>query len=245
VRPRALAVAVLGLALLAPAAAAHVQIEPAQVAPGDAATFTILVPNERDTPTMKVAVKIPNGLIPFAFEENHGWVRSEERAANGALDSVTWTGSLPAGSFVRFSFLASTPDAEGTLTFPTVQTYADGQEVAWIGPPDADEPAPTIEVTKAAATANAGGEGGAPATTAETAASTGAPVETTAPLAATAAPSVTTVASPVPVGDASTPTAAWVALALAGAALLAALAALGIALARRPRTRDGGDPEAF
>jgi uncharacterized protein len=34
-----------------------------------------------------------------------------------------------------------------TLTFPALQTYDSGEVVHWIGPPDAEEPAPRLTVT--------------------------------------------------------------------------------------------------
>jgi len=252
---RALALAALGLGLLVPAASAHVQVTPAQVAPGDAATFTVLVPNERDVPTTRVALQIPDGVIPFAFEETPGWERTEQQAADGSLESVTWTGSLPVGSFVRFAFLASSPEAEGTLTFPAVQTYEDGQEAAWIGPPDSDQPAPTVEVTSAAPSANAGGEGGEEAGGAATAPQTTVDDPATTETAATTATDESSVAGPAdqPVSvvvddsDEGTPAAAWVGVGLGAVALVAALAALAIALRGRPRGPDDrpSGPEAF
>jgi periplasmic copper chaperone A len=248
---RALALAGLGLGLLVPTAAAHVQVTPAQVAPGDSATFTVLVPNERDVPTTKVQLKIPVDVIPFSFEEVPGWERTLAVASQGPIDSVTWTGSLPAGSFVRFTFLASSPEAEGTLTFPAVQTYEDGQEVAWIGPPDSEEPAPTVEVTAAAAAANAGGEDEEGA---ETAGTETTPPATTAEEPATsaeAAPPTEAAAEPpasvsVAVDDDGTPAAAWVGLGLGAVALVAALAALAVALRGRSRPPDGpSSPEVY
>lgn len=147
-------------ALGAPAAFAHVQVQPALVAPGDSVIFTVVVPNERDVATVEVELQIPEGVIPFAFEETPGWKRSERLAADQSLDVVAWTGSLPPGGFVRFSFLAGTPDEPGEITWPTVQTYADGVKVRWIGPPDSEEPAAVTVVSADAARQNAGGEGG-------------------------------------------------------------------------------------
>ena len=246
---RALILATLVLGALAPGAAAHVQVTPAQVAPGDAALFTVLVPNERDVPTTTVAVQIPDGVIPFAFEETPGWERTEQQAANGALESVTWTGSLPAGSFVRFTFLASSPEAEGTLTFPAVQTYEDGQEAAWIGAPDSEEPAPTVEVTSDAPSSNAGGEGeeaehhdgettAAEATTAEEPVTTQAAPTTEADESTVTASADPPVAAPaVEDDDDGTPAVAWVGLVLGSGGLVAGLAALAVATRRR-----GGPP---
>ena len=135
-------------------------MQPALVAPADPVIFTVVVPNERDVATVEVELQIPEGVIPFAFEETPGWKRSERLAADQSLDVVAWTGSLPPGGFVRFSFLAGTPDEPGEITWPTVQTYADGVSARWIGPPDSEEPAAVTVVSADAARQNAGGEGG-------------------------------------------------------------------------------------
>ena len=44
-----------------------------------------------------------------------------------------------------------------------VQRYDDGEEAAWIGPPDSDNPAAVTTVSASAPRQNAGGEGSAPA----------------------------------------------------------------------------------
>jgi periplasmic copper chaperone A len=42
------------------------------------------------------------------------------------------------------------PDKAGTtLTFKAIQAYDNGKVTRWIGPPDAEEPAPQVEVTAA------------------------------------------------------------------------------------------------
>ena len=44
----------------------------------------------------------------------------------------------------------ATPDKAGeTLTFKALQTYEGGEVVRWIGPPDAEEPAPTVALAAA------------------------------------------------------------------------------------------------
>ena len=154
-----LVLVLLAAGALAPVAAAHIEVLPATVAPGDPALFTIVVPNERDDTMTAVEMQIPAGLVPFSFEETPGWARTEKTNADGSIDTVLWEGTLPAGSFVRLSFLASTPEQEGDLAFPAVQTYADGTKVRWIGPPEADEPAAIVAVSSAAPRQNAGGEG--------------------------------------------------------------------------------------
>jgi Domain of unkown function (DUF1775) len=42
-------------------------------------------------------------------------------------------------------------EAGSDMTFPAVQVYSNGETVRWIGPPDADSPAPTVAVLEPAA----------------------------------------------------------------------------------------------
>jgi uncharacterized protein YcnI len=209
--------------VLPPVASAHVQVLPAVAAPGDPTLFTLLVPNERDSPTVSVVIQIPGGLVPFSFEEVPGWKRSETRKADGSLDTVTWEGSLPVGSFVRFPLLARTPEQEGELRWPSIQTYADGTVVRWIGPEEADEPAAFTLVSDEAARQNAGGEGQqAPASS---------PAETGA------AGPVEEAAAPAEAGGDGGGGNDTLALALGGAGLAVGIAALVVALRRRPERK--------
>ncbi len=180
-----LVIAALAAALGLPAAAqAHIQVTPTTVAPGDSAKFTVLVPGERDSDTVKVELQMPAGLLPFSYEETPGWKRSLVKAANGSVERAVWTGRTPGDGFAEFSFLAGTPDKPGGLRFKALQTYADGTVVRWIGAPDSDNPAAVVSVEASAARQNAGGEGesGVPAAAAPVAAA-----GTAAAAAATAA----------------------------------------------------------
>jgi uncharacterized protein DUF1775 len=64
---------------------------------------------------------------------------------------VTWSGGrIAPGEFDEFGMSARIPEEEGTeLAFRALQRYASGEVVRWIGPADADEPAPRVEVTPA------------------------------------------------------------------------------------------------
>jgi uncharacterized protein YcnI len=138
--------------ILAPAAAAHVTINPAAVPAGSFARFDLHVPNERENAsTTKVAVKLPEGLDEVSFEPKPGWRRSVKG------DAITWEGgTIGPGEFDEFSLSAKVPDEPGSkLTFPAVQTYSNGEVVHWIGTPDADEPAPQVTL-EAVAPAEAG-----------------------------------------------------------------------------------------
>lgn len=147
----------------APAAPAHVQVRPAEAAPGDPVLWTVLVPNERDVATTRVELAIPDGVLPFAYEPLPGWTRRVTKNADQSTRSVVWTGRLEPEEVLSTQFLGSTPEAEGPIAWKAIQTYADGQKVRWIGGPDTEEPASFTEISASAPRENAGGEGGATA----------------------------------------------------------------------------------
>jgi len=214
--PRLRSITIAALALLAGAAApagAHVQVTPTEAAPGDPVKFELLVPGETDAHTTEVALQIPKGVLPFSFEDPPGWKRTLETADDGSVGVVRWRGRLARDGFVRFAFLAATPEQEGELVWKAVQRYDDGAEAAWIGPPDSENPAAVTTVSATAARQNAGGEGAE----AEAAAGGSAPADP--------APAAT---------DGDDGSGATIGIVLGAAGLLLGGAALAVAL-RRPR----------
>jgi uncharacterized protein YcnI len=142
---------------------AHVEVSPTEAAPGDAVQFELLVPNERSQSTVGVSLQIPKGVLPFSFQDPPGWTRKNELAGDGSIKVVRWRGRLAKDGFTQFQFLASTPEQQGPISWKSTQTYADGKEVAWIGPPDSEEPASVTTISADAPRQNAGGEAAKPA----------------------------------------------------------------------------------
>lgn len=155
--------AVVGAAALifafAPAAFAHVTVQPTEAATGSFARFVVRVPNERsDTDTVKVEVQFPEDLVFVSFQPRDGWQREVTmkkldqpievfgEEVDEVIDTVTWSGgTIGPGEFDEFGFSAKVPDDATTVTFAALQSYAGGEVVRWIGPPDADAPAPQVE----------------------------------------------------------------------------------------------------
>lgn len=137
----------------------HVQVNPTVAAPGDAVKFLFLVPNERAQSTVEVALQVPKDVLPFSFDDPAGWRRTLEKKSDGSIEVVRWRGRLRSDGFAEFAFLASTPEQPGPVAWKSIQTYADGKETAWIGPPESEEPAAVTEVKADAPRQNAGGEG--------------------------------------------------------------------------------------
>ncbi len=141
------------------AAQAHIQITPTVAAPLDSVKFTLVVPGESEAHTTKVTLQVPADVLPFSFMDPPGWTRKNNLAANGAIETIEWTGELPVDGFVEFSFLAGTPEKPGLILWKAIQEYSDGTIVRWIGEPGSEEPAATTEISADAPLQNAGGEG--------------------------------------------------------------------------------------
>jgi uncharacterized protein len=153
--------------MLPAVASAHVTLQP-NTAPADGFTrLDVRVPNERDdSGTVKVDVQFPPGFETISYEPRQGWKTTVERADGGDVSRITWSGGvIEPGEFVDFGLSLHVPAGEAgdKLTFKALQTYDDGEVVRWIGPEDADEPAPIVTLTAAG-----GGGHGAPGTSGDT-----------------------------------------------------------------------------
>lgn len=137
-------VALLGASLtlvLAGAAWAHVEVSPGRVPAGEAASFTVEVPTEKEVPTTEVRLELPAGFEATRADAPPGW---QGEVRDGAL---VWSGGeIPVAEAGEFSFEATVPDEAGGFALDAIQTYADGSVVEWAGAPDSDLPAPTVEV---------------------------------------------------------------------------------------------------
>lgn len=169
--------ALVATLVLAPAAAAHVTLNPREWEAGGFARFAVRVPNERDNAsTTRVSLRFPEPILSASFQPVEGWQRTvrmveldepidvEGEQVTERIDTVTWSGGrIRPGEFQEFGVSFRTPEEPGTeLAFPAVQTYSNGEVVRWIGPSDADEPAPIVTVTEAPPEA---GEAATPAAT--------------------------------------------------------------------------------
>ena len=168
----ATAAAVLGAA----PALAHVTAQPGQAEQGGYGVVSLRVPNESDTAgTVKLQVTLPadHPLSSVRTSPVPGWtatttraplnppVQDDGRTLTDAVRTVTWTANpgtrIGPGEFLEFPLsLGPLPTGVDSLVLPAVQTYDDGEVVAWNQPmnPDGSEPerpAPTVALAPAAA----------------------------------------------------------------------------------------------
>jgi uncharacterized protein len=161
--------AVVAALVLAPAAAAHVTLQPPEAPAGGFTRLDVRVPNERDNAsTTKVVVQMPPGFLSVSTEPVPGWdseltmreldepVEQFGEQVTEEVGRITFTGDgetgvIRPGEFQDFGLSLAVPEGRpGTmLTFKALQTYSNGEVVRWIGPPDSEEPAPQVALTAA------------------------------------------------------------------------------------------------
>ncbi len=159
--------------LFAVPASAHVTLERKEANPGRGYKAVLAVPHGcKGSPTTKVTVTIPEGVIAVKPQPKPGWsVQVVKGAYAKAYDfmhgikfsegvkEISWTGKLDDGfydEFVFAGFIANTLSADTTLYFPVTQECEVGKEV-WIEIPAAGQnahalnaPAPSLRLVAAA-----------------------------------------------------------------------------------------------
>jgi uncharacterized protein YcnI len=167
--PRTLVVAILAAAVTVAAqpARGHATLDKNE-APADSFfnTFVNVPHGCEGSPTLRVRVRIPEGVIGVKPQPKQGWdlmirkeklaipiVESHGRTITEVVAEVTWSGKLADENFDQFGIHMKLPDKPGqTLYFPTVQECERGVH-RWIEIPEAGksrgdykEPAPFLRL---------------------------------------------------------------------------------------------------
>jgi uncharacterized protein YcnI len=161
------AIAALAALAVATAAVAHVTVNPRSVNTGSFARFDVRVPNERpDAGTVKVELQFPEDVVlrSVSVQPHTGWTHTIQRrtldtpveteggqTVTEVVSLITWEAEsgvqIAPGEFEEFGLsVGPMPEAPTTLTFKAIQTYSSGEVVRWIDAPDAELPAPQVNV---------------------------------------------------------------------------------------------------
>ncbi len=158
----------VALVAVAGGASAHVTVASPDAAPGGYGKLVFRVPNESDTAsTVAIRIQIPEeaAMASLQIQPVTGWTATTTTAnlaepleAHGQeitsyVSVVEFRaedgGGVRPGQFQEFALAGGPfPDAE-QVAFPTVQTYSDGSESAWIEPTiegqaEPESPAPVL-----------------------------------------------------------------------------------------------------
>jgi uncharacterized protein YcnI len=162
-------VAAAALVVFAPAASAHVTVDPSSAPKGGEITLGFRVPNEMsNADTVKVQIFFPTAypILGVDPESIRGWqdtiitqhlttpIQTDDGPVSDVVSEIDWSGGpIAVGHFNEFYVLAqSLPTNTNSLVFKALQTYSNGDIVRWIDPvtpgqPDPPHPTPILYLT--------------------------------------------------------------------------------------------------
>lgn len=149
-RPR-ISLLVVGALVFAASAFGHVRITPRESAAGATERYTMRVPTERQSSTVRVELAVPADVTVMSFTPAAGWKIEEKKDAQGKIIGAVWSGgSIPFAEYREFVFEAKNPSTETKLEWKVIQIYEDGTRSEWTGPEDSRSPS-SVTTIKAAA----------------------------------------------------------------------------------------------
>jgi uncharacterized protein YcnI len=143
-------------------ASAHVVVYPKEAVQGSYEKFTVRVPSEKDVPTIKVEVKIPETVEISRTMPLAGWKSELTKDANGKVTSVIWTTTadgLTSTEFGEFSMQGKIDNAATSIIWKAIQTYKDSSIVEWTGDEKSKYPASLTIVNPASANTSVAADG--------------------------------------------------------------------------------------
>ncbi|MFC4222520.1 YcnI family copper-binding membrane protein [Lysinibacter cavernae] len=161
VLPTAVTAGVALAVLVAPAAQAHVHVDPSSTAAGSTAQLAFSFAHGCEgSPTTALEISVPDSIVSAVPNVNPAWSVTTEKTGDH-VDTVRYTALSPVADGLRDTVtvqVALPADAEGqTLDFPVRQICETGEtnwaDIAADGQSedDLELPAPTVEVTAASA----------------------------------------------------------------------------------------------
>jgi uncharacterized protein YcnI len=149
-------------------AQAHISLHPNTIPAGAFVTLDVRVPGEQQGAyAYKIDMLVPPGFTEIDTQNVPGWsvkevvvkpatpIQTDEGPIDEEVSQIIWTGDRSAlgrlenGSFIQFPLSIAMPSnlAGRSLAFKTVQYYSNGKVIHWIGPPNAEYPAPSVNIT--------------------------------------------------------------------------------------------------
>lgn len=149
-------------------AKAHVVVSPKTAPAGEYAKLVFMVPHGCEgSPTTKITVMIPEGVMAVKPQVNQGWkiaikkvkltkpFMSHGKEITEAVSEVSWMGGPLADEHMEeFGLSVKLPDVEGDLLFPVTQQCKKGVS-EWSDKPTSEHvkhghslPAPVVKLTK-------------------------------------------------------------------------------------------------
>lgn len=138
----------LGFLFVVQSALGHVRISPGESSTGASETYTMRVPTERDSATVRIEAEFPMGVTVSDFAAKAGWTIETTTNDEGYVVRAVWSdGSIPPGQAEEFNFTARNPGEATTLVWKVIQVHADGTTAEWVGERGSRNPAPAVVIS--------------------------------------------------------------------------------------------------
>ncbi len=110
----------------------HVDLDPRQSLAKRWETYTVRIPNETKSPTVKVRIGVPEAFEIEMVEHSEVWKIESTRDERGFVRELTWSGSrIPPQTFGEVKFLARNPGEPGLYQWDVTQYYETGDPAPW------------------------------------------------------------------------------------------------------------------
>jgi uncharacterized protein YcnI len=146
-RPGISFLSVVATVMLAVSAFGHIRISPRESPAGATERYTMRVPTERQSSTVRIEVEVPAAVTVVSIAPAPGWKVEEKKDTQGRIVGAIWSGgSIPFAEYKEFSFDAKNPAMEMKLEWKAIQIYEDGTRSEWTGPENSRTPSPVTLV---------------------------------------------------------------------------------------------------
>jgi uncharacterized protein YcnI len=110
----------------------HIDLAPRESIPKRWETYTLNVPTETTSPTVKIHLRVPPAFEIETVEHSQTWQIHSVRDERGYIRELTWSGGrIPPQTFVELKFLARNPAEAGTYRWEMTQYYLEGEPSTW------------------------------------------------------------------------------------------------------------------
>lgn len=132
---------------IATSAFGHVRISPRESSIGATQKYTMSVPTEKQSATVRIEAVFPASVSIVSIAAAAGWKIEEKKDRDGRITGAVWSGgSIPFAASAEFSFEAKNPSTAARLEWKVIQIYEDGTRSEWTGPESSRSPGPVTTV---------------------------------------------------------------------------------------------------
>jgi uncharacterized protein YcnI len=120
------------LCILVGPAWGHIDVEPRQSIARRWETYTLRVPTETKTATVKIHAVVPRDFEIEMVEHSQVWHIDTVRDERGFVREITWRdGRIPPQTFAEVKFLARNPASPGLYRWDMTQYEQTGEAASW------------------------------------------------------------------------------------------------------------------